>query len=102
MWSQTPQFDLVLDASSDVGICMNVHHGVIQSLDFMDDRIAKETQEELRHVLVEEKLQKIGRWAPYLQLRLRRWDESVARIAERLEAILPVPKLHLLGNPGSK
>jgi len=94
MWSQTPQFDLLLDSSSDVGISMNVHHGVIKSLDFLNDLIARKTQEELRHVLVEKKLQDIGEWAPYLQHRLRRWDEPVAKIAKRLEEILPVPKLY--------
>lgn len=93
MWSQTPQFDLLLDSSSDVGISMNVHHGIIKSLDFENDRIPRKTQEELRHVLVERKLQDIGGWEPYLQSRLRRWDEPVAVIARRLDELLPVPKL---------
>lgn len=93
MWSQTPQFDLLPDSSDDVGICMNVHHGIIKSLDFRNDSIPRKTQEELRDLLVGQKLQDIGSWKPFLQHRLRRWDDPVAKMAKRLDEILPVPKL---------
>ena len=62
MWSQTPQFDLLLDSSDDIGIDMNVRHGIIKSLDFKDSGMSIEAQEELRGVLVEQKLQDIRGW----------------------------------------
>lgn len=93
MWSQTPQFDLLLDSDSDVGISMNVHHGIIKSLEFNNDSIPRKTLEELRDVLLGQKLQDIGRWEPFLQRRLRRWDKPVAKMAKRLDEVLPVPKL---------
>ena len=93
MWSQTPQFDLSLDPSDDVGIGMNVHHGIIKSLEFKDSRIAVETQDDLRQVLLQQKLQDIGEWEPFLQDRLKTWDEPLAQLAKRLDTVLPIPEL---------
>jgi lipoate-protein ligase A len=31
MWSQTPRFNLMLDPKDDIGLQMEVHHGVIKS-----------------------------------------------------------------------
>jgi hypothetical protein len=48
MWSQTPQFDLLLDKPDDIGIDMNVHHGIIKSLELKRSRLTKKTQDSLR------------------------------------------------------
>lgn len=93
MWSQTPQFDLSLGSSGDIGIDMNVHHGIIKSLEFTNDRISKDVQEDLHNVLADQKLQDIGAWASFLQGRLKSWDSQVAALATRLDEIIPIPKL---------
>ncbi|KAI8934161.1 hypothetical protein NX059_008914 [Plenodomus lindquistii] len=91
-WSQTPQFDLQLDSKSDVGISMKVHGGIITRLEFENDSIPWRTQEDIRELLVGQKLQDIRRWEPFLRHGLRRWDEPVEKMAKRLEEILPLPK----------
>jgi lipoate-protein ligase A len=93
MWSQTPQFDLLLNASDDIGIAMNVHHGIIKSLDFKDSRISSKTQDELRTALVEQKLQDIRHWATFLRDRMGSMDDPTAMIVRRLDELLPMPKL---------
>jgi lipoate-protein ligase A len=93
MWSQTPQFDLLLDASDDIGIDMNVHHGIIKSLDFKDSRISSKVQDEMRIALIEQKLQNIRHWATFLQDRMGSLDDPTAMIVKRLDELLPMPKL---------
>jgi lipoate-protein ligase A len=92
MWSQTPQFDLLLDASDDVGITMNVHHGIIKSLELKHSRLSPKTQEEMRAALTEQKLQDIPDWTAFLQDRLRHQDDRTVKIAKRLDELIPIPK----------
>ncbi|KAH7357608.1 hypothetical protein BKA66DRAFT_574247 [Pyrenochaeta sp. MPI-SDFR-AT-0127] len=93
MWSQTPQFDLLLDPKDNIGIEMNVHHGVVKSLGFKDSRFSVDIQEDLRNVLVDQKLQDIHDWTSFLQERLRAWDQHTATVAERLNTLVPIPEL---------
>jgi lipoate-protein ligase A len=93
MWSQTPQFDLLLDSSDDIGITMNVHHGIIKSLELKHSRLSPRAQEELRKILVEQKLQDVRNWTVYLQHRLGDLDHRTATIAQRLNELMPLPQL---------
>lgn len=93
MWSQTPQFDLLLDAKEDLGMSMNVQHGSIKSLGFESSQLPAHAQEELRECLVGMKLQDIYSWTSYLHDRLGHLDATIAPIAKRLDLLLPVPKL---------
>jgi lipoate-protein ligase A len=93
MWSQTPQFDVLLDASDDIGIDMNVHHGIIKSLDFKDSRVSSKMQDKMKTALVGQKLQDVHQWTTFLQDRVGHLDDQTATIAERLDELLPVPKL---------
>jgi lipoate-protein ligase A len=93
MWSQTPQFDLLLNASDDIGIDMNVHHGIIKSLDFKDSPMSSGSQDEMKSALVGQKLQDIHQWTTFLQGRVGSLDGQTSTIAKRLDQLLPVPKL---------
>jgi lipoate-protein ligase A len=93
MWSQTPQFDLLLDTSDDIGISMNVHHGIIKSLDFEGSQLSPKIQDEMRTALVEQKLQDIRHWATFLQDRVGSLDDRTSIVANRLDELLPIPKL---------
>jgi lipoate-protein ligase A len=93
MWSQTPQFDLLLDASDDIGISMNVQHGIIKSLELEESRLPSKAQEEVRKALLEQKLQDVHHWATFLRDRLGSLDEPTSSIAKRLDQLIPVPRL---------
>ncbi|KAF1921997.1 hypothetical protein BDU57DRAFT_564285 [Ampelomyces quisqualis] len=93
MWSQTPRFDLLLDKPNDIGIEMNVHHGIIKSLVLKRARLSPKSQEGLRAALLEQKLQDIDRWSTHLQTRIGSLDDRTLAIAKRLEELLPMPKL---------
>jgi len=93
MWSQTPQFDLLLDASDDIGISMDVHHGIIKSLEVKDSRLSAKMQEGVRSALLEQKLQDIRNWSSFLEHHLGGLDDRTATIAKRLDYLLPIPKL---------
>jgi lipoate-protein ligase A len=93
MWSQTPQFDLLLHASDDIGIKMNVHHGMIKSLEFEDSRLISDMRTSIRHALVGQKLQDIRSWSRYLQSRLVSPSGTSKNIANRLDELLPIPEL---------
>lgn len=93
MWSQTPQFDLSLDTSSDVGVDMNVRHGAVNALTFKDDRIPKELQKVIRSALLNRKLQDVGDWMSFLESELDSWDEPTVLFFQRLNEIMPIPKL---------
>jgi lipoate-protein ligase A len=96
MWSQTPQFNLLLEPQNDIGIDMNVHHGIIKSLDFnSSSRIPETLREELRRVLVDQRLQDIRKWNPFLKDRLRTWNNRSNEFADRLEGLLPIPQLSI-------
>lgn len=92
MWSQTPQFDLLLDKPDDIGIDMNVHHGIIKSLELKRARLSPKSQEGLRAALLEQKLQDIDGWATFLQTRMGSLDDRTLTIAKRLEDLLPIPR----------
>ncbi|KAH8696809.1 hypothetical protein GQ44DRAFT_633997 [Phaeosphaeriaceae sp. PMI808] len=95
MWSQTPQFDLMLDASNGIGIDMNVHHGIIKSLDFKGTLLSPKSQQNLQAALLGRKLQDIGSWSQYLQRRLGSGslEYYTLAFANRMDELLPIPKL---------
>ncbi|OAL48566.1 lipoate-protein ligase A [Pyrenochaeta sp. DS3sAY3a] len=96
MWSQTPQFNLLLEPQNDLGIDMNVYHGIIKSLDFnSSSRVPETLREELRRVLVDQRLQDIRKWNPFLKNRLRTWNDHSNDFADRLEGLLPIPQLSI-------
>ena len=95
MWSQTPQFDLLLDPNHDIGIDMNVHHGTIKSLDFKASHLSTGTQQDLRNALVGQKLQDIRDWTQFLEDRLPTWDERSTAVARRLDELMPIPALSM-------
>jgi lipoate-protein ligase A len=93
MWSQTPQFDLLLNASDDIGIKMNVHHGIIKSLEFEDSRLTSDMCKSIRHALVGQRLQDIRSWSRFLQRRVVSPSRTSRNIANRLDELLPIPEL---------
>jgi lipoate-protein ligase A len=93
MWSQTPQFDLELDATDDIGISMNVQHGIIKGLKLKDSHLPAGTQEDMRGALLEQKLQDVRNWLNFLQDRFGDLDEPTMKVAKRLDQLLPVPKI---------
>lgn len=93
MWSQTPQFDLLLDTPDDIGISMNVHHGIIKSLDLKRSRLSPKAQEALRRALVERKLQDIHDWTGFLEQQFGNMDDRTSIIAKRLNELMPLPRL---------
>ncbi|KAH7389630.1 hypothetical protein DE146DRAFT_172310 [Phaeosphaeria sp. MPI-PUGE-AT-0046c] len=93
MWSQTPQFDLLLDTPDDIGISMNVHHGIIKSLDLKRARLSPKMQDTLRKALVEQKLQDIRNWTAFLEVHFGNTDDRISMIGKRLNELLPVVKL---------
>jgi lipoate-protein ligase A len=93
MWSQTPQFDLLLDTPEDIGISMNVHHGIVKSMHLKHSRLSPRTQDELRRALVEQKVHHVRDWSTFLQNRLGNLDAPTLIIAKRLNELIPVPKL---------
>lgn len=93
MWSQTPQFDLLLDTPDDIGISMNVHHGIIKSLELKHSRLSPRTQDELRKALLERKLQDIREWSTFLHTQLGKLDDRMSSIASRLDELVSVPRL---------
>ncbi|KAF2441784.1 hypothetical protein P171DRAFT_488223 [Karstenula rhodostoma CBS 690.94] len=93
MWSQTPQFDLVLEGPARSEIKINVHHGIIKTLETKGDSLPDDMLEELQTALVGQKLQDVGNWTQFLQSRIEPWHADYGVIADRLEILLPVPHL---------
>lgn len=93
MWSQTPQFDLQLQPNKDIGVNMNIHHGIIKSLDMNDSRLSAAAQTCLRSMLLNQKLQDISKWTTFLQKKLGNLDKDTLAVAKRMDEILPIPKL---------
>lgn len=91
MWSQTPQFTLTLKSAGGVDIDINVHHGVIKSLEAKGG--SQVALEKIQATLVEQKLQDIGDWNEFLRSRIEPWDDGFTILADRLEELLPVPRL---------
>ena len=92
MWSQTPQFDIVFEGPSGSEMKINVHHGVVQTLESRGDRVSTDVVEELRAALVGQKLQDVGDWNQFLHSRIDPWHIDYEVIADRLEILLPVPQ----------
>lgn len=98
MWSQTPQFDIVLEGPADSEMKINVHHGVVQSLESRGGHessgghLTSDLVEELRTALVGQKLQDVGDWTILLQSRIEPWYGEYELVAMRLEMLLPVPQ----------
>lgn len=72
---------------------MNVHHGIIKSLELKDSRLSRRAQEHVRKALLEQKLQDIPNWTRFLQDSMGSLDERTWTIANRLDQLIPVPKL---------
>ena len=92
MWSQTPQFNLVLEGPAGTEIEMNVHHGIIKTLETKDGSPPGDLLEELQAALVGQKLQDVGDWSQFLQSRIEPWHSYYEVFADRLETLLPVPQ----------
>jgi lipoate-protein ligase A len=90
MWSQTPQFTLAFEGSGSSVLELNVHHGVIQTLEPKEGQVPGDMLEEFRAALVGQKLQDINDWSQFLQSRLEPWHSDYEVIASRLETLLPV------------
>ncbi|KAH6639787.1 hypothetical protein C7974DRAFT_138898 [Boeremia exigua] len=91
MWAQTPQFDVKLDFVDGPEITMNVHHGVIKSLD-VEAGFSDETHEDIRLALIGTKLQDVSDWTTLLQACVEPFNERCIAVAQRLEELLPVPE----------
>ena len=91
MWSQTPQFTLAFEGPGSSVLELNVHHGIIQTLEMKDGQVSGDTLDELRAALVGQKLQDIRDWSQFLQSRLEPWHSDYEIIANHLETLLPVP-----------
>ena len=92
MWSQTPQFTLILENLLGSTIEINVHHGIIKTLEAKAGQNSGDVFEELRAALVGQRLQDIGDWGQFLQSRIEPWHNAYEVIADRLETLLPVPQ----------
>ncbi|KAJ4357891.1 uncharacterized protein N0V89_002468 [Didymosphaeria variabile] len=93
MWSQTPQFTLLLEGPARTEIEVDVRHGIIQAIETKGDRVPAKMLEELRMALIGQKLRHIGDWTQFLQSRIEPWHSDYGVIADRLETLLPVPQL---------
>lgn len=91
MWSQTPQFTVLLEAPAGSNIEINVHHGVIQTFEAKNGGLSEDLTKEFRTALVGQKLQDIGDWTQFLQSRIEPWHNECGTIADRLDSLIPVP-----------
>ncbi|KAG9186333.1 lipoate---protein ligase [Alternaria panax] len=89
MWSQTPRFSLVLDPKDDVGLQMEVHHGVIKTLEFDNSRLSDHNRTALRAALVGIKLQDVWNSDMILQISNRTQTTQLVTVARRLQELLP-------------
>lgn len=74
---------------------MNVHHGIIKSVDFKNSYLSSDAQQDLRTALVDQKLQDIRNWTHFLEDRLQTWDKRSAAVARRLNELMPIPALSM-------
>ncbi|KAL1797166.1 hypothetical protein ACET3X_003772 [Alternaria dauci] len=93
MWSQTPRFNLTLDPKDDIGIQMEVHHGVIKSLEFEGSHLPDDARTALQTALVGMKLQHVWDSNTFRQISDRSRNDQLATAARRLQVLLPVPRL---------
>jgi lipoate-protein ligase A len=93
MWSQTPRFNLMLDPKDDIGLQMEVHHGVIKSLEFEGSDLPDNARTALRTALVGMKLQHVWNSNMFRQISDQTQNDQLAIAARRLKALLPVPSL---------
>jgi lipoate-protein ligase A len=95
MWSQTPQFDLLLNAKADIGITMNVHHGIVKTFDFENSGMTTQMRKNIQGALVGQKLQDIRNWTTFLKSQIGALNDwkRIELIAKRLDELLPIPKL---------
>jgi lipoate-protein ligase A len=70
----------------NVLIDMNIHHGVIKSVDYSDHVYGADYEAKVRSLLVGRKLQDIGDWHEFL-----RGHEGTDALAENLSRWLPIP-----------
>ncbi|OAG07535.1 uncharacterized protein CC84DRAFT_1087925 [Paraphaeosphaeria sporulosa] len=92
MWSQTPQFNIAFEGPARSEIDINVHHGIIKTLETKGGSFPDDMLHELQTALVGQKLQDIGDWSQCLQSRIEPWHSDYGIIADRLETLLPVPQ----------
>lgn len=93
MWSQTPRFSLVLDPKDDIGLHMEVHHGLIKSLDFENSNLPDSALAALRTTLVGMKLQDLWSSETFLQSNDPSENDHFVTVVRRLHELLPVPAL---------
>ncbi|CAN9206854.1 unnamed protein product [Alternaria alternata] len=93
MWSQTPRFNLMLDPKDDIGLQMEVHHGVIKRLKFEGSDLPDNARTALRTALVGMKLQHVWNSNMFRQISDQTQNDQLAIAARRLKALLPVPSL---------
>ncbi len=91
MWAQTPQFDVKLDFVDGPEIIVNVHHGVIKSVN-VEAEFLDETHQDICSALVGSKLQDVRDWAMLLQAYVEPFNKRCVAVAKRLEELLPVPE----------
>lgn len=72
---------------------MNVQHGIIKSLDFKGAQLSTQMQEAMLAALLEQKLQDVRNWSSFLQNSLGRLDGPALSMAQRLDELLPVPRI---------
>lgn len=92
MWSQTPQFNLVVETATGADIEIDVKRGVIQAVEAKDAETQNSMLVELQAALVGQNLQDIGDWTDFLQSRIVPFDEHYEAIAHRLETLLSAPQ----------
>jgi lipoate-protein ligase A len=71
---------------------MDVHHGIIKSLDLKNSGLSSNMQDKLRRLLVAQKLQDVHGWATHLEKHLGSLDAQTITVAKRLDELLPVPR----------
>ncbi|CAN9277867.1 unnamed protein product [Alternaria alternata] len=77
----------------DIGLQMEVHHGVIKSLEFEGLDLPDNARTALRTALVGMKLQHVWNSNMFRQISDQTQNDQLAIAARRLKALLPVPSL---------
>lgn len=71
---------------------MNVHHGIIKSFEYEYKDCSPQLVEQVRSLVVGQKLQDIRNWPAFLKSNIPRDANGVSGIAGYLEEYLPIPE----------
>ena len=74
------------DRDAQLKIEMNVHHGIVKSVDYTDNGSEHGAGDKIRSLLVGRKLQDVGDWYRFL-----RGHQGSERLAKHLARVLPIP-----------